>query len=145
MNIAGTKKIIAREGLIILSIIFLIIVIAIIPNQIILKDSKTPIDLLTQTRVAIEDNGSGINYTVIFDKKDVEQKVSGYDATRVDAIKELARRGKFQSMKKDLNIAREEFSTESFKWSLFVFGFLLYPLYLVVRFIAWAIKTLKKK
>ena len=42
------KKIIAREGLIILLYIFLVAMILIIPNIIVLKDTKQPIDLLTQ-------------------------------------------------------------------------------------------------
>jgi len=141
MNI---KRLVAREGLIIIACLLLFLIPLIIPNSIVLINKERPIDLLEETRLQVREKQTGMIYTIIAKKKDLQEKSPTYDITREEAIKELERRGKLQY--KDINkldIVRKELPLDGLKDRLFVIALLLYPIYLLIRFILWAIKTLK--
>ena len=138
------QKIIAREGLIIIGIVFLGMIVNALPPSIVLKDSKTPIDLLTQERWEIRYKPTGIIYTIIVDKKDVKEKIEGHDFTKADAIEELANKGEFRGLK-NLNVVKKELPLVDYQEMLISFTLLAYPMYLFVRFIVWAVKALLEK
>lgn len=138
------KNLIAREGLIILAIIILGIVAIILPETITLKEIDRPIDLLQEKRLEITDTKNGIIYTVIVDKKYVEENADGFNFTKADALRELGERGKLESIK-DLNIVKKELSLSSIKNKFIILLLFIYPLYLIFRFVFWAIKTLRKE
>jgi hypothetical protein len=140
MNI---KKIIAREGLVIILFALLAFISFLIPSYLTTKDLKTPIDLLTQKKYEITVE-SGKIYTVILNKKNVKD-VDEY----VGVTKEAAKRGLLKSPKDfsetALIIVKEAVPLGNFKNGLFLGALLGYPLYLLIRFILWAIKTLKER
>jgi uncharacterized integral membrane protein len=112
----NTKKMLARESLIILGIIVIgCIIISTAglynnPRPIRIEqqtDTKKPIDLLTEKRISYPDTGENNIYLLSEVSKAAERQ------TRVENI------------------------------GLF-FLLLSYPIYLLIRFIAWAIKTLRK-
>jgi len=138
------KKIVAREGLIILSIVILSGIALSLPETVTIKEIDKPIDLLQEKRLKITDTKTGIIYTVIVDKKYVEEKADGFNFTKADALKELGSRGKLESIK-DLNIIKKELPISKIKFNIFLCLLLAYPVYLLFRFIIWAIKTLMTK
>lgn len=125
------KKIIAREGLIILLCIFLAIVVLIMPDIIVLRNTRQPIDLLTQEEHSIKDEEKNITYKVVINKgEDFKFNTEGQI-------------NKF--LKKKGTVRKVELDISGLKGNLLIFVILLYPLYLIIRFIVWAIKTLKQK
>ncbi len=141
MNI---KKIVAREGLIIIFCFLLFILTLLIPNSIVLINRDKPIDLLEEKRLEIREKHSGIIYTIIAKKKELQEKPLNYDITREQAIKELERRGKLQYKDiRNFDIVRKELPLDGLKNLVLVLALLLYPIYLLIRFISWAIKTLR--
>ena len=75
MNI---KRVIAREGLIIISIVFFGVLLLFIPDSIVLKDTKSDIDSISEKRIEIYDSKRHITYTLIVDKKYYESKRKTY-------------------------------------------------------------------
>ena len=124
------KKIIAREGLIILLIILLGIATRILPNPIVLSEKERPVDLLTEKKIKVTDDSTGIKYYTIvkkdfdpFDKVEAENQITKFLKTAEIVKKEIV----------DLNN------------KLLFIVLSIYPLYWLIRFILWAIKTLKEK
>lgn len=114
MNI---KKIIAREGLILLGIIGIGYIIMATPELYIkpkpirieqAKNKETPIDLLIEKRITYLDTGERHIYR----------------------LSEVEKSGNKQKAVKNIG------------FDILIFG---YPVYLLIRFIIWAIKTLKHK
>lgn len=138
------KKIIAREGLIILIIISLMLVSYALPNSYIAIDKDKPIDLLKEKRLKITDTKDGAIYTVIINKADFIDKVEGFTFTQADVLKELGSRGKLESVK-GLNVVKKEIPLSSIKENLFIVLSSCYPLWLILRFVFWAKNTLKEK
>ena len=138
------KKIIAREGLIVVSIILLGIITSIMPNSITIKDTKIPIDLTKESRLKIRNKKTGMIYTIIVPKEMLDKKVSGYDVTGSEAMQELGRRGDVGFLKNHV-VIKKELSLVNIKNKFYFLLFLMYPFYLLIRFIIWAIRTLKEK
>ena len=138
------KQLIAREGLIILVILILSLITFALPNSWVIKDKDIPIDRGKQAKLKITDTKNGTIYTVIVDRKYVEEKADGFNYTKADILKELGERGGLESVK-DLNIVKKEINLSSVKKTALTILMLAYPIYLVARFIIWAIKTLQKK
>lgn len=127
------KKIIAREGLIVLSCIILTGAVLLIPDIIVLKDTKQPIDLLTQKEHTLKDEEKKIVYKVIINKDE-------------DFLKKFNTEAKIDEfIKKGGAVRRIELDISSFKGNFLIFVILLYPFYLIIRFILWAVRTLKQK
>ena len=137
------KKLIAREGLVILTISLLVLVTFILPDSYVTLDNKKPIDVLTETRLEITDSINGTIYTVIINSSDITDKVEGFSFSKSKLIEELGRRGKLESIK-GLNIVKKQISLVIFKENFFLFLLLCYPIYLVFRFVLWARNTLKE-
>jgi hypothetical protein len=117
MNKKQLKKIIAREGLVLLGIVGIGCIIMATPGLYIKSrpirieqtaNKETPIDLLTERRITYLDTG--------------ESKI--YRLSEVDKACE--------KQEKVRNVG-------------FIIIFFGYPVYLLVRFIAWAIRTLRQK
>ena len=137
------KKLIAREGLVILTISLLVLVTFILPDSYVTLDNKKPIDVLTEKRLEITDSINGTIYTVIINSSDIADKVEGFSFSKSKLIEELGRRGKLESIK-GLNIVKKQISLVIFKENFFLFLLLCYPIYLVFRFVLWARNTLKE-
>ena len=137
------KKLIAREGLVILTISLLVLVTFILPDSYVTLDNKKPIDVLTEKRLEITDSINGTIYTVIINSSDITDKVEGFSFSKSKLIEELGRRGKLESIK-GLNIVKKQISLVIFKENFFLFLLLCYPIYLVFRFVLWARNTLKE-
>ncbi len=101
------KKIIAREGLIILLyIFFLVTMVLIIPNIVVLKDTKQPIDLLTQEEHKIINDEKKITYTVVLKKGE-------------NFLKEFNTEGKIDEfVNKNGNVKKIELDTSDLKKNL---------------------------
>lgn len=138
------QKLIAREGLILLSIIILIILSLSIPATFVVKDSNKPINETKEKKLEITNAGDGAKYTIVIKKSDITTKVRIVEYTQADILKELANRGKLESVK-NLNIIKKEISLVSFKKNLLLFFLICYLSYFVFRFTPWAISTLKEK
>ena len=138
------KKLIAREGLIIISLFSLGIIVALMPSTIVLKDTKKPMDLLTQKTLKLRHKKTGLTTTIIVDKKYIEEKVNGYDFTRADVLKELERRGKATPFAGSV-IVKKELDLDYHKSTLYTLILLFYPAYLLIRFVLWAVRTIREK
>ncbi|MEJ1367984.1 MAG: hypothetical protein RPU34_12030 [Candidatus Sedimenticola sp. (ex Thyasira tokunagai)] len=137
------KKIIALEGLIILSIFLFLVGSFFVPETYTVINNDEPIDLFLEKRLSITDTKDGTIYTVIINRSDFVEKVDGFNFTQADILKELGDRGKLEGVK-GLNIVKKEISLASYKENLLLFLLLSYPLYLIFRFILWAKNTLRK-
>ncbi len=124
------KKIIAREGLILIVVILLALATKIIPNPIILWEKNRPIELLTERRREITDNSIGIKYYVIV-KKDF------------DIFDQVSAESQVTQFLKTAEIVKKEVVDLNYK-ILFII-LLAYPFYWLIRFILWALKTLREK
>ena len=63
-----------------------------------------------------------------------------------DFLKEFNTEGKIDEfVNKNGNVKKIELDASDLKQKFLVFVILLYPFYLVIRFISWAIRTLKPK
>jgi len=138
------KRLVAREGLIILAIIALILASNILPNSHVTIDNDKPIDLLKKQRLKITDGKDKTIYTVVIDKKDLMKEKSDFGFTEADILNELGKRGSLDKAGK-LNIVKKEISLVAIKEKLFLFLIFSYPLYMVFRFVFWAKNTLKEK
>lgn len=163
MNI---KKIMAREGLIIVSILLLLLGNTFMPSYFVVKNIKLKIDSATQELLKIRDKKTGEMFTLIVDKKIVEGideenrmmelRKEGEFLTRSE-FNEIDNKGfspeqiaevdkKYRSIKNsDPDVVRCEVPLENLKTNIFLFLLFAYPIYLLIRFILWAIRTLKDK
>lgn len=135
MNI---KKIIAREGLIIISILLLILISFMLPDSIVIKDkgiqpkeTEEVYEITTKGHLLIEKL-----YTVLWDKTKVEPQ-NKWDRYIVET--------KSKNDISHLNIIKEAISLSELKSILLAILLSAYPFYWLIRFIIWAIKTLKEK
>ena len=134
MNI---KKIIAREGLIIVGIAVIALTSLLMPTYLVVKNIPvSTADLQNKTQLKITDTENGTTYTILTKK--------GLTSTQEAAMRELCRRGKLESIE-SLTIVKKEISLARYTNILLAFSMLVYPLYLLIRFIIWAVKTLKKR
>ena len=138
------KKIIAREGLIIVSFGLLGLIYCLIPDYITVKSSMaSSIDPLTQSKYEIETE-SGTRYTVIFNKGRLNEKeIDEF----VDLTKERAKaKGVSSASVEELGtIIKKEISSAKIKDKLLLVVLLGYPIYLLIRFVLWAIRTVRQK
>ena len=133
------NKIIAREGLIILTLSTLVIASLYLPSTYTVLDNDRGINLFAEQRLKNTDAKDNTTYTIIIKKpKDNNNKY-----LESEILNELGRRGKLDSAK-DLDIVKKEISLELWKNLLLIIALSFYPLYLVAMFILWAIKTLRE-
>ena len=156
---ANIKKIIAREGLVILSIPLLMFMTSLIPEQITIKDKKnTPkesestFEITTQGILSIDRI-----YTILVDKNKEKASLSTAEELPKGFVLEKDNNSEYDkngikwyklknSIEKTDNVIKEVDSFVELKSHLFLFFlFSAYPLYLLIRFIIWAIRTLKEK
>lgn len=153
-----TKKIIAREGLIIVGIIILSILLTIVSKQINRPMRILPLDDWVESP---QDETDAINKIL-----DLREKYPQYnDLTNMELAKRMAKKypdwenvykviqrinEESKNLKynyatsKPAKIKRSKLSEQvsTLSYWILIFG---YPLYLLIRFILWAIKTLKQK
>jgi len=132
------KKIIAREGLIILMLSILVIASLYLPSTYTVLDNDRGINLFEEQRLKITDTKDNATYTIIIKKPKDNNKY-----LESEILNELGRRGKLDSAK-DLDIVKKEISLEPWKNILLIIALSFYPLYLVAMFILWAIKILRE-
>ena len=143
------KKIIAREGLVIAAFIVAFTLILLIPPTITLKNIDTSKASINHKQLTLVNRTTGTSYTILSSKSYLEKTVpiKGRTFPREDVLKELAKRGRINSknLEKHGTIVKEVLSTSQIKDKLILILFLLYPFHLLVRFIFWAVRTLKEK
>jgi len=122
------RKIIVREGSVILFIFLLILVVKLLPNQVVIRDKKNTEEFAVIYDITI---GSNFMFERIF-------------TFMWDKDHEKADRRSVKAMLNDPNFIKESISLAPLK-SNALFLLLLYPLYLVIRFIPWVIKVFREK
>jgi hypothetical protein len=107
-----------------------------LPNQIVVKDKKIQAketeevyEITTKGHLFIEKV-----YIVLWDKNKVEPQ-NKWDRYIVEA--------KSKNDISHLNIIKEAISLSKLQSNLFIILLLAYPFYLLIRFIIWAVRTLK--
>ncbi len=141
MNI---QKLIAREGMVILTIVILILLSLSLPATFIVKDTNKPINETKEKAIEITNASDNAKYTIVINKSDITTKVRIVEYTQADILKELGKRGKLESVE-NLNIIKKEISLISFKNKLLVLLLICYFSYFIYRFAPWAIGILKEK
>ena len=149
MNI---KRIIVREGLIIISIVFFGVLLLSIPDSIILRDTKSNIDPILEKRIEIYDSKRRVTYTLIVDKKHYESKMGDSNFTPEDLLLEMGRRGTFAENRRRILDESKHIREESkrvkdvtlIKYALLSICLFIYPFYWLVKLIFREDKTLKE-
>ena len=113
------------------------------PSSIILINKKTPINLLTETRLELEDKKTGVTYTIIVNKKDMDGS-PGKNYSLADIMKELAKRGMIQDAIGNYDVVKKELPLDNLKSNGCLVLIFVYPFILLIRFVIWAIRTLRK-
>jgi|GEM_PF-1741010 hypothetical protein len=155
-----TKKIIAREGLIIIGIIVVSVVLFIIGNIIPYEDPDQ--DTKYQYQFSTSKSSYTLNFERMFPIDSIADKWEAFQFFRKDFPEDYADLGIINNasfIPKDfkveyLGIKNKNISNKAkilnnirdivFGLAIFV-GLLTYPLYWLIRFIIWAVKTLKGK
>lgn len=134
------KKVIAREGLIILTIGLLLILATFFPNKLTVRDNNIKPGASDEVfEVTVESRPFMNKICTVIRNKNKNTPESTWDKyiTKADSTKTL---------QTDFIIIKEELLLSDVKSSLiFPFLFLGYPIYLLIRFILWAIRALKEK
>ncbi len=130
------KRIIAREGLIIVIIFISIIAVFIIPADITIKNIQRELKPDEELYEITTDAGIIEKvYEIVVTKGAIKKEEMG-DWVDVNVKKFSA---------DDKSIVKEKISFEKNKRILLMFFFLVYPLYWLTRFILWALKTVRGK
>jgi len=160
MNI---KRIIARDRLILISIAFFLGLLFLIPASIVLKgtrseinllkDTKSKIDLLSAKQIEVYDSKSHLTYTFLVNKKYFETNYEDASYTPEALIGQLGRRGMLtkkireglvDESKNIYAISKKVINTTPVTGALFLICLFIYPFYLLIRFIVWSVRTFKE-
>lgn len=136
MDNKKVKRIIAREGLIIIFIAFLFIITLFIPNRIykcIKKVEPLPSYFnKDDTRTwEVTDNKTNIKYEITLNKK---ENLTQYEEEQINKL----------IQDNSLNVVRKDVPIEINNTLVILFLLCVYPFYWLIRFIIWAVRILRE-